>query len=157
MWPTLDISFKQKLDHQPLFGKWARAPSQCRRERRESRPGGGGTGAWVNFWLVCAAGLSEPPTPLWSILWPITDLILVTFRQICHFRDHNLVTFYFYEFTHFLHWMKNTLLFICGTNILVRLLTVNIQDCLTPKNPKMCDPILVTLFKMRPHPAAHPH
>ena len=37
-----------------------------------------------------------------------------------------------------------------------------------PKNPKMCDPILVTLskmrpiiitpvVKMRPHPAAHPH
>ena len=26
-----------------------------------------------------------------------------------------------------------------------------------PKNPKICDPILVTLLKMRPHPAAHPH
>ena len=28
----------------------------------------------------------------------------------------------------------------------------------TPKNPKMCDPILVTLLKMQPrlHPAAHP-
>ena len=26
-----------------------------------------------------------------------------------------------------------------------------------PKNQKMCDPILVTLLKMRPHPAAHPH
>ena len=25
-----------------------------------------------------------------------------------------------------------------------------------PKNQKMCDPILVTLLKMRPHPAAHP-
>ena len=31
-----------------------------------------------------------------------------------------LVTFYFYELTHFLDWMKNTLLFICSTNILVR-------------------------------------
>ena len=81
----------------------------------------------------------------------MTDPILVTFKQICHFRDHNLVTFYFYELTHFLHWMKNTLLFICGANILVRLLTVNIKDCLTPKNPKMCDPILVTLLKMRSH------
>ena len=47
--------------------------------------------------------------------------------------------------------MKNTLLFICSTNILVRLLTVNMKNCLTPKNPKMCDPILVTLLKMRPH------
>ena len=25
------------------------------------------------------------------------------------------------------------------------------KNCLTPQNPKMCDPILVTLFKMRPH------
>ena len=41
------------------------------------------------------------------------------------------------------------------------------KNCLTPKNPKMCDPILVTLLKcdpavvkpivkMRPHPATHP-
>ena len=51
----------------------------------------------------------------------------------------------------FLDWMKNTLLFFCNTNILVRLLTVNMKNCLTPKNPKMCDPILVTLLKMRPH------
>ena len=41
------------------------------------------------------------PTPLWSILWPIIDPILVTFGQICNFRDPNLVTFYFYELTHF--------------------------------------------------------
>ena len=82
---------------------------------------------------------------------------LVTFGQICNFRDPRLVTFYFYELTHFLDWMKNTLLFICSTNILVRLLTGNMKDSLTPKNPKMCDPILVTLLKMRPHPAAHPH
>ena len=47
--------------------------------------------------------------------------------------------------------MKNTLLFICSANILVRLLTVNMKNCLTPKNPKICDPILVTLLKMRPH------
>ena len=47
--------------------------------------------------------------------------------------------------------MKNALLFICSTNILVRLLTVNMKNCLTPNNPKMCDPIVVTLLKMRPH------
>ena len=65
--------------------------------------------------------------------------------------------------------MKNTLLFIYGTNILVHLLTVNMKNCLIPKNPKMCDLILVThsskcdpiivnpVVKMRPHPAVHPH
>ena len=34
------------------------------------------------------------PTPLQSILCPIIDPILVTFGQICNFRDSNLVTFY---------------------------------------------------------------
>ena len=43
--------------------------------------------------------------------------MLVTFGQICNFRDPNLVTFYFYELTHLLDWMNNTLLFICSTNI----------------------------------------
>ena len=77
---------------------------------------------------------------------------------MCNFRDPNLVTFYFYELTHFLDWMKNTLLFIYSTTILVRLLTVNMKNCLTLKNPKMCDPIIVNpVVKMQPHPAAHPH
>ena len=43
--------------------------------------------------------------------------ILVTFGQICNFRDLSLVTFYFYELKHFLDLMKNTLLFIYITNI----------------------------------------
>ena len=64
---------------------------------------------------------------------------------MCNFRDPNLVTFYSYELTHFFRF------FICNTNTLVRLLTVNMENCLTPKNRKMCDPILVTLSKMRPH------
>ena len=63
--------------------------------------------------------------------------------------------------------MTNTLIFTYSTNILVRLLTVNMKNRLTPKNPKMSDTILVTLLKMRPHytqssrenatPAAQPH
>ena len=28
---------------------------------------------------------------------------------------------------------------------------------LIPQTPKMCDPVLVTLMKMQPHPAVHPH
>ena len=32
--------------------------------------------------------------------------MLVTFGQICNFRDPNLVTFYFYELTHFLDWLN---------------------------------------------------
>ena len=42
--------------------------------------------------------------------------------------------------------MKNTLLFTYSTNILVRLLTVNMNNSLT-----ICGPILVILLKMQPH------
>ena len=54
--------------------------------------------------------------------------------------------------------MKNTLLFIYSTNIPVRLLTMNMKNCLTPKIQKMrVDPILVTLLKMRPHYSQSTH
>ena len=46
--------------------------------------------------------------------------------------------------------MKNTSLFTYSTNILVHLLTVNVKNVFYLKNPKMCDPILVTSLKMRP-------
>ena len=77
---------------------------------------------------------------------------------MCSFRDPNLVTFYFYELTHFLDSMSNTLLLICSTNILVRLLTINMKNCFTPKTSKMCGTIIVNpAVKMRTHPAAHPY
>ena len=122
----------------------------------QSKPRGGGRYLAIILLGMCRWPL-RAPTPLYFILWPIIDPILVTFGQICNFRDPNLVTFYFYELTHFLNWMKNTLLFTCSTNVLVRLLTVNMKNFPTPKNPKICDPILVTLLKMPPHPAAHLH
>ena len=49
--------------------------------------------------------------------------------------------------------MKNTLLFTYSTNILVRLLSINIhkyEELSYPQNPKMCDPIRVTLLKTQP-------
>ena len=75
--------------------------------------------------------------------------ILVTCGQIRQFARSQLRPLSIYVPT--LYRMKKTLLFTYSTNILVRLLTVNMKNCLTPKNPKMCDPILVTLLKMRPH------
>ena len=48
--------------------------------------------------------------------------------------------------------MKKTLLFTYSTNILIRLLTVNMNSSLKlPQKSEMCDPILVTLLKMQPH------
>ena len=99
-------------------------------------------GSWVNFWSVCAAGLSKllRHYGLFSGQLSIIDPILVTFRQVCNFRDPNLVTFYFYELNHFLDRMKTTLLFIYSTSILVRLVTVNKQNCLTPKKSENVRP-----------------
>ena len=129
---------------------------------------GGGGVLWLIFaWYVPLA--SQSP-------YPDYDYSVANCRpHLCHFwvnlwfsRSQYWVTIYFHEPTLFLDWMKNTLLFICSTNILVRLLTVNAKNCVTPKNPKMCDPILDYLkkydptvvnpvVKMRPHPATHPH
>ena len=54
--------------------------------------------------------------------------------------------------TPILHWIKNTLLSPYSTNILVRTFANRKYGELSyPKNQKMCDPILVTLLKMRPH------
>ena len=92
----------------------------------------------------------DKPNPLKSILWPIIDPILVTFGQIGNFCYPNLVTFYFNELTHCLDWMKNTSLSFYSTNILECLLTVN-MNCLTPKNRKMCDLMIVNpVVKMWP-------
>ena len=144
----------------------------------DSRASGGYLGQF--FCWICAACLSEPLPhytgtifvcgplhhhvyPLQSILWSIIDSILITFGQIGNFSS-NLVTFYLRMYIK----IKNTSLCTYITNILARLLNVNMKNCLTPKIRKMCDPILVTLLKMRPHdsqtsreirshPVADPH
>ena len=60
--------------------------------------------------------------------------IIVTFGQICNFRDPNLVT----------------LFFTYRTNIPIGLLTGNMyEERSYPKNQKVCDPIPVTLLKTR--------
>ena len=107
---------------------------------------------WVNFCCRYVPLACQSPYLIIAsiIAYSVANYIFVTFGQTCKFRDPSLVTFYFYELIHFLDQMKNTLLFICSTNILVRLLTVNMKNCLTPKIPKMCDPILVSLLKRQP-------
>ena len=108
---------------------------------------GGEGGTWVNFLLGMCHWPLRTPTPLQSILWTIIDPILVTFEQICNFHDPNLVTFYLFIYIYiyiyiyfYLYWMKNTLLFTYSTSILLRLLTVNMKNCLTPKLRKCATP-----------------
>ena len=113
---------------------------------------GGGAGELALIFSGYVPLASQTPYPI-IVRWSIIDPILVTFGQIFNFRDPNLVTFCFSELTHFLDWMKNTLLFICSTNILLHLLTVNMhmKNCL--KIQKMCDPILVTVLNTRLDPS----
>ena len=47
--------------------------------------------------------------------------------------------------------MKNTSLFTYSTNILVRLLTVNLKNFFLPQKSENVRPHLVTPLKMRPH------
>ena len=63
----------------------------------------GGAGCYLGKFLLgtCRWPL-RAPSPFPSILWSIIGPILVTFGQMCSFRDTNLVTFYFYEFPPFL-------------------------------------------------------
>ena len=48
---------------------------------------------------------------------------------------------------------KGHLLFTYSTNILVRLLTVNMKNCLAPEKQKMCDPILLKLRPLDSQPS----
>ena len=93
---------------------------------------GEGGGAWVNFCWACAAGLSEPIPRyiVYSGANIIIDPILVTFRQICNFHDPNSVTFCFYELNNEEHF---TFHLQYKHTQLVRLLTVNKKNSLTPK------------------------
>ena len=91
--------------------------------------GGGGGGTWVNF---C-------PYPI--LVYSVTNYrphLSHFFGQICDFCDPNLVAFYFNELTHFLNWMKNTLIFTFSTNILVRLLTLNQWGTVLPQKIRKC-------------------
>ena len=110
-------------------------------------PGGGGGGLLGSIFAGYVLLASQSPYPI--IVYSVANLIdpmLVTFGQICHFRDPNLVTLYLYMYVIL---NKEHLLFTYSTDFLVRLLTVNMKDF--PKTQKMYHTILLTLLKMRPH------
>ena len=84
-------------------------------------------------------------------MWPIIYSILVPFGQIRNFRDLNLLTFYFDELTHCLDWtLKEHLTFHLQHKHSGTFANRKYEEPSYPKKPKMCDPILVTLLKMRP-------
>ena len=109
-----------------------------------------GGGTWDNFCLVCAAA-SQSPYPI--IVYSVANYrpILVTFGQICNFLDPNLVTFYFYELTPFCRLNEELFSFHLQYKHSGTFANRKYEKLSYPKNPKMCDPIVVPLLKMRPH------
>ena len=89
---------------------------------RSNWPGEGGGGASI----------------LWRIIYP-------TFGRICHFRDPNLVTFYLRIY---LILNEEHLTFQLRYKNSGTFANPKYEELSYPKNPKMCDPILVTLLKM---------
>ena len=84
-------------------------------------------------------------------MWPIIYPILVPFGQIRNFRDLNLLTFYFDELTHCLDWtLKEHFTFHLQHKHSGTFANRKYEEPSYPKKTKMCDPILVTLLKMRP-------
>ena len=83
------------LSHQFGFDIKDEDISMYQGERLYMYPGGGVAVLGLIFaGYVPMASQSAYPIIVNS-LWPIIDLTLVTFGQICNFRDPDLVTFYF--------------------------------------------------------------
>ena len=81
-------------------------------------------------------------------MWPNIDSISVIFGQICNFRNPNLVTLYLcmYLILNKEHFTFHLQYKHSGT-----FTNRKYEELSYPKNKKMCDRILVTQFKMRPH------
>ena len=100
------------------------------------------------FLLSMCRWLFRAPTPLESILWPVTDSILVPFGQVCNFRNPNLVTFYLCMY---LILIKEHFTFHLQYKHSGTFANREYKELSYPKIQNlMCDPILVTLLKMRP-------
>ena len=112
------------------------------------QPGGA---TWVNFWWVCAAGLSEPyPIIAYSVTNYRLHLIYLC-ANMCNFRDPNLVIFYLSVYHIF---SKKRFTFHLQDKHSGAFANRKYEELSYPKNQKMCSPILsvlVTLLKMRSH------
>ena len=89
------------------------------------------------------------PTPIMTILWPTVDPILVTYGQICNFRDPNIESLSIVmNWPIFLDWMKHLQCKHSGT--------FAYRKCEELSHPKKSENVrpyswLVTLLKIRPH------
>ena len=108
-------------------------------------------GNWVSFCWVCAAGLSEP-LPHYILFYSVANYrphvnhfwanMLFSRSQLSHFLFLWIDPFFRLNEEPFTFHLRDK---HSGT------FAGRMKNCLTPTNPKMCDPIQVTLLKMLPH------
>ena len=117
----------------------------------------GGWGGYLGWFLLgmCRWALSEPLLHYSLFCGQLyIDPILVTFGQTCNFRDPNLVTFYLciYLILNEDHFTFHIQYKHSGT-----FANRQYEELSYTKNQKMCDPILVTLLKMRSYYSQSSH
>ena len=111
-------------------------------------------GSWVNFCLVCATGISEP-LPHYSLF--CGQLQTPSQSLLCKYEIFAIPTKSLSIYLSTLYSMKNTLLFICSTNILARLPTVNMKDCLAHKSEYVRPRYRQSSRENATPSCAHPH
>ena len=104
------------------------------------RPPPGGLLALIFAGYVPLASQNPYPIIVFSVA-NIVDPILVTLGEICNFCDPKLVTFYLCIY----------LILLCTCRHSGTFVNRKYEELSYLKNQKTCDPILVTLLKMRPH------
>ena len=87
---------------------------------------------WVNFWQICAAGISGP-LPNYSLFCSQEDPISVAFEQKYFLQS---------QLTHFLSLFKPWIFLF---------LNPQLPEFSHPQHRGMCKPIAVALLKMHPH------
>ena len=110
--------------------------------RLNSVPGGGGGDTWVQFYWVCAAGPTKSLSIYASTLFWTGGFVL-----LCNWFIEVVVSRTECNARWLWHLINNNILNFLAETIL----TPYVIEFSYPKNPKMCDPILVTLLKMQPH------
>ena len=92
-------------------------------------------------------------SPYHTIVYPVASYRphhIVTFGQLCNFRDPNLVTIYIYICIYVTFRNEGHFTFHLQYKHSGTFANRKYEKLAYPKNQKMCDPILVTPSKMRP-------
>ena len=130
----------------------------------------GALGGWEVLGLIFAGYVllaSQSPYPI--VVYSVANFIDPIFGKICNFHNPDLVTFYFYELTHFFRFNEEHFAFHLQYKHTGMFSNRKYEELSYPKKSEnvrpyssnsieICNPIIVNpVVKMRPHPAAYLH